>query len=333
MPRARTSARGPSRVPFSLVSFIRRLRMLHLRPSGGRMNRQTPAKPSFGMEPTWGQVHCQDRGECRGQRRRGRFLLLAVVRRTAAGEWPGIHRRGRRVSARPLRSCSPFSPIGSATDPNKAEASFILVLIIFRLPERRETFRFFAACRIAGFSARHPGTLPDDIPPAGRRPPGGGALLPPAAFPAAAAAPARRSRPGRSSARMPPAASSVLCRDGEAVFEIADRLADMGREPAVGNLPIGCMRIATSGRTAAADADAGGGFGACAAGSVRISPVCRSTASLCFRQCLLQLLQPRRLLSLAAAGSAFEKPLTAFFIRFRGVSGRARNIVRGCAAL
>lgn len=156
MPRARTSARGPFRVPFSLVSFIRRLRMLHLRPSGGRMNRQTPAKPSFGMEPTWGQVHCQDRGECRGQRRRGRFLLLAVVRRTAAGEWPGIHRRGRRVSARPLRSRSPFFPIGSATDPNKAEASFILVLIIFRLPERRETFRFFAACRIAGFSVRHP---------------------------------------------------------------------------------------------------------------------------------------------------------------------------------
>lgn len=155
-PRARTSARGPFRVPFSLVSFIRRLRMLHLRPSGGRMNRQTPAKPSFGMEPTWGQVHCQDRGECRGQRRRGRFLLLAVVRRTAAGEWPGIHRRGRRVSARPLRSRSPFFPIGSATDPNKAEVSFILVLIIFRLPERRETFRFFAACRIAGFSARHP---------------------------------------------------------------------------------------------------------------------------------------------------------------------------------
>ena len=172
-PRARTSARCPFRVPFSLVSFIRRLRMKNLRPSGGRMNRQTPAKPSFGMEPTWGQVHCQDRGECRGQRRRGRFLLLAVVRRTAAGEWPGIHRRGRRVSARPLRSRSPFFPIGSATDPNKAEVSFILVLIIFRLPERRETFRFFAACRIAGFSARHPGTLPDDIPPAGRRPPGG----------------------------------------------------------------------------------------------------------------------------------------------------------------
>ena len=285
--------------------------MKNLRPSGGRMNRQTPAKPSFGMEPTWGQVHCQDRGECRGQRRRGRFLLLAVVRRTAAGEWPGIHRRGRRVSARPLRSRSPFFPIGSATDPNKAEASFILVLIIFRLPERRETFRFFAACRIAGFSARHPGPFPTIFPrQAGdrRRKP----LLPPAAFPAAAAAPARRSRPGRSSARMPPAASSVLCRDGEAVFEIADRLADMGREPAVGNLPIGCMRIATSGRTAAADADAGGGFGACAAGSVRSSPVCRSTASFCFRQCLLQLLQPRRLLSLAAAGSAFEKPLTAF---------------------
>lgn len=125
-------------------------------PSVGRMNRQTPAKPSFGMEPTWGQVHCQDRGECRGQRRRGRFLLLAVVRRTAAGEWPGIRKRGRRVSARPLRSRSPFFPIGSATDPNKAEASFILVLIIFRLPERRETFRFFAACRIAGFSVRHP---------------------------------------------------------------------------------------------------------------------------------------------------------------------------------
>ena len=92
---ARTSARCPFRVPFSLVSFIRRLRMKNLRPSGGRMNRQTPAKPSFGMEPTWGQVHCQDRGECRGQRRRGRFLLLAVVRRTAAGEWPGIHRRSR----------------------------------------------------------------------------------------------------------------------------------------------------------------------------------------------------------------------------------------------
>lgn len=54
-------------------------------PSGDRMDRRTPAKPSFGMEPTWGQVHCQDRGECRGQRHRGRFLLLAVVRRTAAG--------------------------------------------------------------------------------------------------------------------------------------------------------------------------------------------------------------------------------------------------------
>ena len=183
-----------------------------------------------------------------------------------------------------------------------------------------------------GFPPGTPAPFPTIFPrQAGDR--RGGALLPPAAFPAAAAAPARRSRPGRSSARMPPAASSVLCRDGEAVLEIADRLADMGREPAVGNLPIGCMRIATSGRTAAADADAGGGFGACAAGSVRISPVCRSTASLCFRQCLLQLLQPRRLLSLAAAGSAFEKPLTAFFIRFRGVSGRARNIVRGCAAL
>lgn len=36
---ARTSARGPFRVPFSLVSFIRRLRMKNLHPSGGRMNR------------------------------------------------------------------------------------------------------------------------------------------------------------------------------------------------------------------------------------------------------------------------------------------------------
>ena len=79
-------------------------------PSGDRMDRRTPAKPSFGMEPTWGQVHCQDRGECRGQRHRGRFLLLAVVRRTAAGEWPGIHRRSRRVSHRPFRSRSPFFP-------------------------------------------------------------------------------------------------------------------------------------------------------------------------------------------------------------------------------
>lgn len=71
------------------------------------------------------------------------------------------------------------------------------------------------------------------------RPDAGGATVPPVAI------------------RDHPAQFFVLCRDDEIVFEIADRLIDIGREPAGGIVLIRFWRVETSEQAPAAFAAEG----------------------------------------------------------------------------